>query len=309
MEFFINIINEKGFSIDNVNIPFDLPDDEIRNINVSDQKKSLEYYLKMITVLDTLHINDDINIDELTEQERREFHNLVIAFADKNPVSNLKSDLPTICYIVIANIKLMLVFEKCINSNNTYNIYDFFCSDIALFYETHDGEELRTSLYSALQKDGYLQISNIDYDAILPSYKSIEKENNQIFERANNDLLMMLLAYDESCIKNPKLLKVANDLAKWILQDDKLVLPYEIKILNYLQIIRREREFNIGEVKEICAIIANNSMIEDVVTGAYLLLGNQMAAEIHFEEMEQELQKGFREYPIYSFWKKIDKEM
>lgn len=309
LEFFINIVNEKCFFIDNVKIPFDLSDDEIGKINVDEQKKSLEYYLKMVTVLDTLHIDDDININELTEQERREFHNLVIAFADKKPVPNLKPDLPTICYISIANIKLMLIFEKCIDSNNTYNIYDFFCSNFALFYETPDGEELRTSLYSALQKDEYLQIRNIDYDSILPSYKLIEKENKQIFDRANNDLLMMLLAYDESIIKNPQLLRVAKDLAKWILQEDKLVLPYEIKILNYLQVIRRERELNIDEVKELCTIIADNPMREDVITGAYLLLGDQMAAEIHFEKMEQELQKGFREYSIYRFWNEVDKEM
>lgn len=309
LEFFINIVNERGFFIDDVKMPFDLPDYEIRKINIDEQKRSLEYYLKMITVLDALHIDNDININELTEQERREFHNLVIAFSDKEPVPNLKPDLPTVCYIDIANMKFMLVFEKCINSNNTYNIFDFFSSNLALFYETSDGEQLRTSLYSALEKDGYLKIKNIDYDSILPSYELIEKENKQIYDRANYDLLMMISAYDESSIKNPKLLRVAKDLARWILQNDKLVLPYEIKILNYLQIIRRERELNIDEVKELCDIIADNSMREDVITGAYLLLGNQMAAEIYFNKMESELQEVFKEYPIYKFWDEKDKEM
>lgn len=304
LEFFINVVNEKGFFIENVKMPFDLPDDEIRKINVDDQKKSLKYYSKMVTVLDTLHIDDDININELTEQERREFHNLVIAFVDKEPVPNLKPDLPTVCNINIANLKLMLVFEKHLNLNNTYNIYDFFNSNLALFYDTPDGEQLRTSLYSALQKEGYLQIKNIDYEAILPSYKLIEKENNEIFNRANEDLLAMLLAYDESSIKNPKLLKAAKNLAKWILKDDKQIIPYEVKTLNYLQIIRREHELNIDEVKELCDIIADNSMGADVITGAYLLLGNQMAAEIYFEKMGKELQETFKEFPIYKFWNK-----
>lgn len=304
LEFFINVVNEKGFFIENVKMPFDLPDDEIRKINVDDQKKSLKYYSKMVTVLDTLHIDDDININELTEQERREFHNLVIAFVDKEPVPNLKPDLPTVCNINIANLKLMLVFEKHLNLNNTYNIYDFFNSNLALFYDTPDGDQLRTSLYSALQKEGYLQIKNIDYEAILSSYKLIEKENNEIFNRANEDLLAMLLAYDESGIKNPQLLKAAKDLAKWLLKDDKQVIPYEVKTLNYLQIIRREREFNIDEVKELCDIIADNSMGADIITGAYLLLSNQMAAEIFFEKMDIKLQETFKEFPIYKFWNK-----
>lgn len=303
LEFFLSMVDERGFFIDGVKMPFDFPDVEIRKIDKDKQKKSLEYYLKMIDVLDTLHIDDDININNLTEQERREFNNLIIAFVDKKPVSNLKPDLPTICNINIANLKLMLVFEKHLNSNNTYNIYDFFNSNLALFYDTPGGEQLRTSLYSALQKEGYLQVENIDYESILPSYKLIEKENNDIFNRANDDLLAMLLAYDKSSIKNPKLLKAARDLAKWILKDDKQVIPYEVKTLNYLQIIRREREFNIDEVKELCDIIVDNSMGVDIITGAYLLLSNQMAAEIYFEKMNLELQETFKGFPIYKFWK------
>ena len=71
-----------------------------------------------------------------------------------------------------------------------------------------------------------------------------------------------------------------------------------------MQIIRREREFNIDEVKELCDIIADNSMGADIITGAYLLLSNQMAAEIYFEKMDIKLQETFKEFPIYKFWNK-----
>ena len=40
------------------------------------------------------------------------------------------------------------------------------------------------------------------------------------------------------------------------------------------------------------------------VVGAYLLLDQQDAAEIHFENLNEEQQKGFMSYPICHFWKK-----
>ena len=42
----------------------------------------------------------------------------------------------------------------------------------------------------------------------------------------------------------------------------------------------------------------------DIITGAYLLLSNQMAAEIYFEKMDIKLQETFKEFSIYKFWNK-----
>lgn len=41
---------------------------------------------------------------------------------------------------------------------------------------------------------------------------------------------------------------------------------------------------------------------EDILVGAYLLLGQQRAAEIHFSRLTPELQNSFKSYPIYRFW-------
>lgn len=213
-----------------------------------------------------------------------------------------------VCRLKIQDILLLLVFEKCKDNEYTYNIYNFFRSKLVIYYDDieNSDEKYLTSQYSILQKDDYLHISNIDYDAILPSYQSLLKENPKIYDRANNDMLTMLSAYDEVGEKNKNLLKVAKDFAEWILNEDKEeVLPYEIKLFNYLQIIHRERELNIDEVRQLCSITEDNSMGEDIKTAAYLLLGNQLAAEIHFEKIEREMQEGFKKYPIYEFWDKV----
>ena len=42
---------------------------------------------------------------------------------------------------------------------------------------------------------------------------------------------------------------------------------------------------------------------EDVLVGAYLLLDQQAAAEVHFEKLDEQLKEEFKKYPIFHFWK------
>jgi hypothetical protein len=70
-----------------------------------------------------------------------------------------------------------------------------------------------------------------------------------------------------------------------------------------LQIVRRERELNIDEIKQLCAITENPKMSEDTKVGAYLLLDNQIAAQIHFDSLDKDMQEDFKKYPIFYFWK------
>lgn len=50
-------------------------------------------------------------------------------------------------------------------------------------------------------------------------------------------------------------------------------------------------------------MIENSEMREDCLIGAYLLLGQQQAAKMHFARLSKLEQGNFKEYPIYHFWK------
>ncbi len=50
-------------------------------------------------------------------------------------------------------------------------------------------------------------------------------------------------------------------------------------------------------------MIENSETREDCLIGAYLLLGQQQAAEMHFARLSKSEQNNFKEYPIYHFWK------
>jgi hypothetical protein len=73
--------------------------------------------------------------------------------------------------------------------------------------------------------------------------------------------------------------------------------------LNRLQVILRKREFTPDEIGELCKITENSSSCEEALVGAYLLLDNQIAAKLHFENLEREKKELFKKYPIYHFWK------
>lgn len=302
-EFMLDVLHSKHFSLNGCRLDINPTATELQKFNIEAQKESIEFYKKMQMVLKLLNVQQDINLSTITEQEQREIHNLITAFVDKKTVRNIRKDLPVVTKIKIQNIILILVFEETGEGSGEYNIYNFFRSNLVLMYDRLDSDDKYiTSQYSILQKVDYLQISNIDYDAILPSYQTLLKNNPAIFDRANTDMLNMISAYDEN--ENAKLLKVAKSFAEWILNDDKDVLPYEIKLLNLLQIVRRERELNIEEVKQLCSITENSLTGEDIKVGAYLLLDNQMAAQIHFDLLDKDMQEAFKKYPIFIFWKK-----
>lgn len=302
LRFMISILEVNSFELEGYgifNIPFDA---NSLDFDINNQKQFLSYYEKIIQALNILNVKEDLILENLTYHDKKNIYYLVKAFVDKKPVEGLKPNLLPFLRLKIGNLKLMLSFIKSNDNETTYYIYDFFKTEFKLFYLDEKGKERITSQYSVLEKNDFLEISNMDLDKILPSYKKIEG-NEVIFERANFTMLNLLLAYDEC--ENKQILSICKSVDQWIIDEDKInTIPYNIKLLNHLQIIRRERELDLDENGQLCNIIEQNSdNREDIITGSYLLLDNQVAAEIHFNKLEKSLQEEFKKYPIFKFWK------
>lgn len=77
----------------------------------------------------------------------------------------------------------------------------------------------------------------------------------------------------------------------------------QLKILNELQIIKRIRSFSSSEIEKLYKMVENSETREDCIIDAYLLLGQQQAAEMHFARLSKLEQDNFKEYPIYHFGK------
>ena len=302
LEFQLAVLDVGHFEFDGYIFPIDYTKGDFSNFDIDRQRDILTYHKKMVQVFDMLGATGDVDLSKLTLQEERTIDYLIIAFVDKEPVSGLKPDLPSILSLKIANFKFMLSFICVKGQEGTYNIYDFFKTKYCVCYKDKDGNEFDTSQFAILKTNDYLEITNIRFDALLPSYQLI-KDSIQKYSNANFVLLDLLTAYDACRGSKPILLKTAGDFAEWLMEADENYLPYYIKCLNRLQVIRRQREFTVDEIKELCTFTESSSTCEDALVGAYLLLDNQMAAKLHYENLEPEIKESFKKYPIYHFWK------
>lgn len=116
-------------------------------------------------------------------------------------------------------------------------------------------------------------------------------------------MLELLAAYDLSNDTRKKILKAAFDFAEWIYPSDEHDLSWEIKNLNLLQTIKRERELKKEEKQILYSIIESHADSEEVLVGSYLLLDQQEGAEIHFAKLSSQAQNEFKNFPIYRFWR------
>lgn len=179
-----------------------------------------------------------------------------------------------------------------------YRIYSYkdVTGDIS-YTDSNTNVPAKTSIYSWFQTDGFKIVSNIDYDDILPSYKKVYIENHNVTQRANNDMLMMILAYDEN--HDDKLLKSSKDLCEWLISINEKdeVNTY---FLNLMQIIKRERDLTNEERKEIMIKFDLCNSMEKLA--CCLLLDNNEMANHYFNQLNDSEKEFFTTLPIYHFF-------
>lgn len=262
--------------------------------------RQLKDYVK---ALDTLHVSKDLDLSKLSRADERNLNTLITAFVKKRSVKDLNPNLPPICTMSIGdNIRVLLGVDRNKTDATLFRVYDVFNCSAPIQYKSPvlDGRMLWASPYSVLSADDYLVIDNIHYETLSATYKRLKENNPIVPEIANRDMLIMLLAYDKS--NNAKLLDVAEDLARFILNDGTYEsLPHAYRLLNLLQVIKRKRELNTDEMDQLYDILEDGSSFLKV--GAALLLDDMRGAKRLFAKLSDQEQKTFRAYPIYHFWK------
>ena len=301
LDFFLSYIEVGSFQWNGVDFPFDYQSADFSNFKLDEAKSRLEYAKKIVALLDLLGCKKDLSIKSLTDKDWKHIGYLVTAFVDKEPVEHLRTNLPPIMTMDVGELKFIVCLQKIEGKDGTYNIFDFFKTEMSLVYENEVGEKLPISQYAILHADDLIKADNIRYDVLLPSFQNIEQHKETI-TRANFFLLELLEAYDKANSRT-EFLSVARSFSDWIFDSNDETLSYDAKLLNKLQIAKRERALTIDEVKELFRVIETPGVREDVLVGAYLLLDQQTAAELHFEKLDKQLQEEFKKYPIFHFWK------
>lgn len=303
LDFMLSYFEKGYFKVDDVEIPFDYDGiDASSNFNIDEEKEVLSCAKDIVKVLDTLNCSEDINIGDMKREDWRNMDLLITAFVDKKPVTGLQEDIRSVVVCMsVGKLKFAVCLEEC-EKTGCYKIYDFFKMDIRVMFKNKDGKKFRNSQFYILHKEDFLALNNIDFDVLLPSFQKLEY-NCETFNVANQFLLEMLKAYDAAeGIRKEKLLKTCKEFSEWISKMSGDEVDCQIRKLNVLQTAKRMRELNSDEIKILYEMVEDKDTREDSRVGAYLLLGQQQAAEIHFANLSRDERENFKKYPIYHFW-------
>lgn len=303
LDFMLTYLENGYFMVDDNKIPFDYTDIDNKHFDIENEKELLNHAKKVVKVLDILGCSEDIDIKDMKKRDWTHLNYLITAFLDKKPVKGLKDELPSIVNLKVGKLKFAVYLKACAKKG-TYDIYDFFTTEIpVVIKDESDDIMLPVSQFNILHTNDFITLNNIKFEKLLPSFQKTE-HHHETFSRANFFLLDMLNAYDiAQGERKEKILKTCKDFSEWIFEAPNEEIDDQVKILNELQIIKRTRNFNPNEIEKLYKMIENSETREDCLIGAYLLLGQQQAAEMHFARLSKSEQNNFKEYPIYHFWK------
>lgn len=270
--------------------------------DISLAKKELEYYKKVDKFWKSLKITHDFHIGNIDSNSSYKELNLIMDSIGGRKTVHINTNGKHKGYLYrksISNFEILFLLNAADEEKELYNIYNFFDYNGIIKICRGDTENI-TSKYSVLNSDDYIKLSNTDLSSMLQSYKDIVHLNKNIYEPANYDLLNLLLAYDKH--NGPMIvLNTAKEIASWLLENSGDVLQYDIKILNYLQTIKRERELNDDENSKL-RLIAEKSDNLMFKLASNLLLENYKVARLQFEELDKQSKEELKSYPIYKFW-------
>ena len=309
LDFTLSYLEKGAYQVNGINFPFDYDGADLSNFDVEKEHQHLALAKDIVQVLDLLGCQDDIDINDMGAEDWRNLNRLITAFIEKKPVSGLKKDLPPVCCMKVGKLRFVLYFKKCEGKDSgKYEIFDFFKTEFCVAYDGKDGEKLPISQFCILHTEDFLTLSNMNYDVLLPSFQRVE-HHYDIINRANCFLLELLSACDKAeGSKRDKLLKVCESFSEWISTANEDELDYQVKVLNRLQVVKRQRDFTLDEIGLLYELVEDHNTRVDSRVGAYLLLGQQRAAEIHFARLSTEEQNNFKTYPIYHYWNQEENE-
>lgn len=303
--FLIEAIESRAINFGKVviSIKTDKPEN-IASFGIERRKEQLEFFKNVQKALNEVGVKeDDLDCKVLSDEDEANIRLLIDAFIHHKEVSlNKSAEVEPIGKMTIANICIMLIARK--QENGLFLLTNFFNDHIALRVRNKENGDFNTSQFTIMNKENFLQLSNIDYDAIYSDIVSVDG-NPMYYGQITQLLLEMLLAYDEGNSKNKVLLHAAQKLSEWLITTCDDTDDTHYLVLNHLQAIKRCRTLNEDEIKQLYYLIENGNASDAILTGAYILLENSSGAKLHFDKLPLGEQENFKRFPIYNLWKVI----
>lgn len=299
MENIIKLLTIRKYFVNEVS--YNLPAMDVNMGNIQQNLKDLKMLKDM---LEKLGVYKDLDMSNLSDDDERNI-NILIHSVGNGELLDLKNPQSWLC-LRLSNLRLFLYIEQVKGLCKITSVFD---ANIVVGVARNDGEKPRpSSIFTILSKEGYLIYDNIPYERIVDTYKEMIPYNPYLFERANWDLLTILLAVDELKAQNDyrykRTLGAAMALSKWLLDVAirSETVPDEMLRINYLQVVYRARALNSEERKQLIGITAKSEVPNSMKVGAYLLLGDKDSFDFHFDHLTNEERNNFKTYPIYNLY-------
>lgn len=264
---------------------------------ISKVEKRLKHLTIHKSVLDVLNIRTPINYKSFTEEDNYSLKQLYKALIEHKSIG--LTNPKELFKLGIANINVLLVCQD--DGNGKYYLDNAFESSMIKVTQNSDEMPFQVPIFSFLEQKGYVEFDNIPFENITEAYKKYSSIDSRVVTQANLDLLQMLKAYDElkrngSLEKSKHLLEATQSLAKWLLDNDSDASMIAVHQLNYLQIIKRQREYTEKELYLLRQLSKNSS--EMVRAGAFLLLDKREIFQYIFSMFSADEKERFMDFPI-----------
>lgn len=293
LEFISSVLKEQYIMFDDVKLDLPFNDVEMINKNIDIYSKQLEYFKKIVKLFKFFNTKFDIDYNQLNKVDLRNLHNLMSLYDGKfsKEIKELQK------YYININ-KYKFVFVPVLNRNKLYNFYSQEMVDNTLCVIIRDGKKIKTSIYSNLLPEEYLNVSNFNEKIILKSFKNLEL-NDMVLDSINLLLLSFLLAYDQS--KDRKYLDLADKLSRIACKNRN----NDIDLINSKQVKYRKKNLSFKDKKLLNAISEKEVYKENyqILCCIDILLDNNFTFDIHYKQMTKSDKKIFNTWPIYNLIK------
>ena len=272
--------------------------------NIEQIRQKVFQWKRLQKVLEILHVNKDLDLSSITEEQGQFIDILIDTFLNKNSISIEKKE-NTILLQEISNVKLLMYIYT--NSEGKGVLGDFFDHRIDIRYQVNTSKTIKASPFSYLQnEDLWVKCDNIPYEMQISSYKNLGGDYEHIYELANLDLLSMIKAYDvvekDDTHKRVQLSEAINNLDNWLLSTDKSDERHLIHTINHYQIIKRHRCYTEDEIDSIKSLYTNDEISMQIKVCLSLLLDDMQSFHTWYKNCTDSEKTQLKSWPIWRFF-------
>lgn len=296
MEFVAAIMRHKAFTVDDIDIPGNFTDEEIRSLNVDEYPTIIEGYKKAISVFDSMHISKDLDVDACTESDIALINELIDAIDEEKTIKGIKGSPGPIGNFKIANFNILVACLKI--GDGEYKIWDYFGNNVPLDCFIDDEPPILMSRFMNLRAEDFVSADNLNLQTVIDSYEGLVV-CDEVVSAGNMTMLELIKAYDISNRK--EFLEAASELSNWI-KANKEYFDEDIAFINEMQIVHRMRKLTFKEKQQLVNIVSTNTSTA-IKLGALILLGEFDEADKEFSNMIEQEQETFKQFPIFKLYR------